>query len=72
MKFSIKDFFSKCDKIRRKLWISQFSADFITFTGEILNGKIHILCSDGSPKHILKSTSFFLMELFDHRNLSGL
>ena len=54
MKFSIKDFFSKCDKIRRKLWISQFSADFITFTGEILNGKFHILCSDGSPKHILR------------------
>ena len=29
MKFSIKDFFSKCDQIRRKL---------VTFTEEILNG----------------------------------
>ena len=33
MKFSIKDFFSKCDQIRRKL------------TEEILNGKLHFLCS---------------------------
>ena len=31
MKFSIKDFFSKCDQI--------------TFTEEILNGKLHFLCS---------------------------
>ena len=30
MKFSIKDFFSKCDQIR--------SADLVTFTEEILNG----------------------------------
>ena len=32
MKFSIKDFFSKSDQIRRKL-------DLVTFTEEILNGK---------------------------------
>ena len=31
MKFPIKDFFSKCD--------------FLTFTEEILNGKLHFLCS---------------------------
>ena len=37
MKFSIKDFFSKCDQIRRKL--------LVTFTEEILNGKLHFLCS---------------------------
>ena len=36
MKFSIKDFFSKCDQIRRNL---------VTFTGEILNGKLHFVCS---------------------------
>ena len=39
MKFSIKDFFCKCDQIRRKLlkkWITE----------EILNGKVHFLCSD--------------------------
>ena len=33
MKFFIKDFFSKCDQI--------------TFTEEILNGKLHFLCSVG-------------------------
>ena len=36
MKFSIKDFFSKCDQI--------------TFTEEILNGKLHFLCSDSIMK----------------------
>ena len=35
MKFSITDFFSKCDQIRRKL----------KFTEEICNGKLHFLCS---------------------------
>ena len=33
MKFSIKDFLSKCDQIRR------------LFTAEILDGKLHFLCS---------------------------
>ena len=33
--FSIIDFFSKCDQIRRKL------ANLVTFTEEILNGKLH-------------------------------
>ena len=32
MKFSIKDFFSKCDQV--------------IFAEEILNGKLHFLCSD--------------------------
>ena len=32
IKFSIKDFFSKCDQL-------------VTFTEEILNGKFHFLCS---------------------------
>ena len=32
MKFSIKNFFSKCDQI--------------IFTKEILNGKFHFLCSE--------------------------
>ena len=36
MKFSIKDFFSKCDPF--------FFSDFVTFTEEILNGKLHFLC----------------------------
>ena len=37
IKFSIKDFSSKYDP--------QFSADLVTFTREILNGKLHFLCS---------------------------
>ena len=41
IKFSIKDFFSKYDQIRR-------TADLVTFTEEILNGKIHFLCSVSS------------------------
>ena len=36
-KFSIKDFFSKCDQIRR-------NADLVAFTKEILNGKLPFLC----------------------------
>ena len=36
MKYSIKDFFSKCDQIRSFL---------ITFTEEILNGKFFVQCS---------------------------
>ena len=39
MKFSIKDFFSKCDQIRKG------TADLVTFTEEIRNGKHHFLCS---------------------------
>ena len=38
IKFYIKDFFSKCDQIR-----SFQSA--VTFSEEILNGKLHVLCS---------------------------
>ena len=37
MKFSIKDFFSKCGP--------QFPADLVAFTEVILNGKLHFLCS---------------------------
>ena len=35
MKISIKDFFCKFDQIR----------SFLQFTKEILNGKLHFLCS---------------------------
>ena len=41
MKFSIKDFFSKCDRIKSR----QETADLVTFTEEILNGKLHFLYS---------------------------
>ena len=39
-KFSIKDFFSKCDQIR----------NLVTFTEEILNGKVHFFVQ--CPKFI--------------------
>ena len=38
MKFSIKNFFSNCDQIR--------NPDLVTFTEEILNGKLYFLCSN--------------------------
>ena len=37
--FSIKEFFSKCDQIRKK------NADLVTFNKEIFNGKLHFLCN---------------------------
>ena len=40
MKFSIKDFFSKCDQIHSFLQIWSH-----LFTEEIFNGKLHFLCS---------------------------
>ena len=39
MKFSIKNFFSKCSHN----W--QETADLVAFTEENLNGKLHFLCS---------------------------
>ena len=39
IEFSIKDFFSKCDQIRS-------TADLVTFTEEIFNGKLDFLSSD--------------------------
>ena len=48
MKFSIKDFLSKCDQIRILQWMwpnPQDTADLVTFTEEIINRKLHFLCS---------------------------
>ena len=39
MKFSLKDFFSKCDQIRSFLWI------LVPFTEWIFNEKLHFLFS---------------------------
>ena len=44
-KFYIKDFHGKCDQIPSFLRI-------FTFTGEIINGKLHFLCSDVLQKKI--------------------
>ena len=46
MKFSIKDFFSKCDQIRSFLE----TAHLVIFTEEILNEKLHFLCSEITKK----------------------
>ena len=40
MKLFIKDFFSKCDQTA-----GDWSGDLVTFTEEILNGKLPFLCS---------------------------
>ena len=45
MKFSFKDFFTKCDQIRRKL-------DLVTFTEEILNEKLRFLSSGSKGKSV--------------------
>ena len=66
MKFSIKDFFSKFDKIRRK------KEDLVTFTEDILNGKLHFLCIEysgpGSSRGVFRAlwnnyyNAFFLQK----------
>ena len=43
MKFSFKDFFTKCDQIRRK-------RDLVTFNEEILNEKLRFLSSGSKGK----------------------
>ena len=43
MKSSIKGFFSKCDHVISKC-DPQLPADLVTFSEEILNGKLHFLC----------------------------
>ena len=58
MKFFIKDFFSKCDQIRRKL-----DADLVTFTEEILNGKPHFLSSESSA--VSRSAAYPLKIIFE-------
>ena len=59
MKFSIKNLLSKCDQNTKievfyydllsfllRLSNPQIPADLVTFTEEILNGKLHFLCSE--------------------------
>ena len=61
MKFSIKDFFCKCDQI------PQFPADLVTLTEEMLNGKLHFLCREksqnGSPFKKNFINNFLLMKV---------
>ena len=51
MKFSIKDFFSKYDQIRRKF------ADFVIFTEEIHTEKLNFLCSENKLQNALGKSS---------------
>ena len=50
MMFSIKNFSNKCDQIR--------TADLVTFTREILNGKRHFLCSEKNPEPGQKGSTY--------------
>ena len=56
-KFSVEGIFSKCDQIRRKLE----TADLVTFTEEILNEKVHFLCSERSlPQMLILTKTMWL------------
>ena len=63
MKYFIKDFFSKCNQIRWKL---QETVDLVTFTEEILNGKLHFLCSDSKVffYYIKTTPTFHISEIW--------
>ena len=62
MKFPIKDFFSKWPN-------TQFPADLVTFTEEILNGKLHFFCAVlhcWPVSFFSKSDSFHELIIWDH------
>ena len=47
LKFSMKDFFSKCDQIRSHLFGHIYWFTYlVTFTEEILHGKLQFFCSE--------------------------
>ena len=48
MKFSIKNFFSKCD-----------TADLVTFTEEIVNGRLFFLCSNFKSNWYPKASEYY-------------
>ena len=59
MKFSIRDFFSKCDHTAPQFPARQFPVDLVTFTEEMFNGKLKIyrlfLLIEPSEMHTLDS-----------------
>ena len=67
MKFSIKDFFSKCDQPNPKETV-----DLIKFTEEVRNGKLQFLCSDHS--YVIKNnkSSCSVAVLFEIYHFEGL
>ena len=66
MKFSIKDFFSKC---------AFGTTNLVTFTKEILNRKLHFLCSDitttSSTNIWIKFITYEKNNFFDVFNSTG-
>ena len=54
MTFSIKDFFRKCDQ----MW-----PDLVTFTKEILNGKLRFFCSGPYFRLLLVNSRYFWLRL---------
>ena len=58
IKFSIKDFFSKCDQIRR------FPADLVTFTEEIIkeNFIFYVVSSTLNDELVENSVPFFIKD----------
>ena len=41
----------------------QFPADLVTFTEEIINAKLHFLCSEQASKHVLKNIELIAIEI---------
>ena len=73
MKFSIKDFFSKCDQIRRKLPIlsyllNKFLMENFTFWAEI-TPKAYLRHCETSMMKLFSENS--LRQLFSQRSLQG-
>ena len=64
MKFSIKDFFSKCDQIR------SFPADLVTFTEEMLKGKFNFFAVKALHLSCLRGPSY-ASESYDFLTFSG-
>ena len=63
MKFSIKDFFSKCDL--------QQIVNLVTFNEEILNRKLHFLCGDNRTITQAEGTSHREVYFFLVKSLRG-
>ena len=62
MKFSIKDFFSKCfsnASVISSVWFLQETGNLVTFTEEILNKKLYFLCSVNEHLRVIFSNDSF-------------
>ena len=50
----------------------QFTVDLVTFFEKILNGKLHVLCSDRSDTRFSKYIEIFIMLLNEFREIAAL